>query len=179
MRSWTASRTCGDKAGLGRHPAQLLRDLRLPHGVVLLPQLDRPVRDLVEEAPATDRSRGRRVRAVLTPTAAIRLATSSCGGEQRPCAWQGLRSCFGHCHAAGTPRPAFQTAPVAQHPLPTAHTRPSVRRGACQNPILRIAEEFKTCLTGSSTYATLDAKSISLRSRTLFDRREHDEGVTS
>ena len=56
-------------SGARRHPAQVLRDPGLPHGVVLLPQLDRPVRDRVEEAPATARSRGGRVRPLMTQPA--------------------------------------------------------------------------------------------------------------
>ena len=57
------------RPGARRHPAQVLRDPGLPHGVVLLPQLDRPVRDRVEEAPATARSRGGRVRPLMTQPA--------------------------------------------------------------------------------------------------------------
>ena len=55
--------------GSGRHPAQLLRDPGLSHGVVLLPQLDRPARDPVKKASATGRSPGGCDRAVMTQRA--------------------------------------------------------------------------------------------------------------
>lgn len=49
----------------GRPATQVLRDPELPHRAVLLPQLDRPVRDRLEETPATVRHTGGRVRTFL------------------------------------------------------------------------------------------------------------------
>ena len=126
-------RSVAARPDTGRHPAQLLRGAGLFHGVVLLRQLDRAVRDPVKTAPSAGRCPGGCECAVVTQRAsAMRLAAG--------CAASGPRARHCRCSAARPPSPRSHPLLSPRNCLSTART--NARRfhpTRASPPILRIA----------------------------------------